>query len=116
MTKTIRRPLLLLAIASLSVPLWAMQAESYSPYLDQVRTMHPAEFACNICHDANHTLTQFGKDFAGALVRSHDPYEALQAVENLDSDGDGIRNREELDAGTLPQDRFSMPQRPQAQK
>lgn len=89
-----------------------MQAVSYSPYLDQVRAMHPAEFACNICHDANHQLTAFGKDFSAAMIRANDPYQALKAIAHLDSDGDGVLNGAELDAGTLPQDRFSFPRRP----
>lgn len=112
MTLGIRRPLIVLTLSALVVPLWALQAESYSPYLDQVRAMHPAEFACNICHSANHQLTGFGQDFAAALATAQDPYMALKAIAHLDSDGDGVPNGVELDAGSLPQDRFSIPRRP----
>ncbi|MBC7541603.1 MAG: hypothetical protein H7338_02615 [Candidatus Sericytochromatia bacterium] len=96
-----------LLLAAVALPLWGLPARSYSPYLDQVRAMYPYDFSCNVCHGADHKLNTFGTDFADAMTRSKDPYLALQAVEMLDSDNDGVSNGEELLAGTLPEDRFS---------
>ena len=99
-------PAILLAVVVL--PLWGLPARSFSPYLDQVRALYPYDFSCSVCHDANHQLNPFGRDFAAALARTNDPYSALRAIEALDSDHDGVSNGEELRAGTLPEDRFSV--------
>lgn len=96
-----------IVLAAAILPLWGLPARSYSPYLDQVRAMYPYDFSCNVCHGADHTLNPFGQDFAKALTRTKDPYQALQAVELFDSDLDGVSNGDELHAGTLPEDRFS---------
>jgi hypothetical protein len=52
---------------------------------------------CNVCHEKNSggPMNDFGKDYAMyGLV--------MEAIEGLDSDGDGYDNGEELTAGTLP--------------
>jgi hypothetical protein len=52
---------------------------------------------CNVCHEKNSggPMNEFGKDYAMyGLV--------MEAIEGLDSDGDGYDNGEELTAGTLP--------------
>jgi hypothetical protein len=105
-------PLALLTL--LVVPLWGWPARSYSPFLDQVRALYPYDYACTICHDADHKLTSYGQDFAKALARRKDPLLALKDIEKLDSDGDGVSNGEELRAGTLPEDRFSRPSKAKA--
>jgi hypothetical protein len=52
---------------------------------------------CNVCHEkaSGGPLNDFGQDYAAF---NHN----MEAVEDLDSDGDGYENGEELDAGTLP--------------
>jgi hypothetical protein len=52
---------------------------------------------CNVCHEkaSGGPLNDFGRDYAAF---NHN----MDAVEGLDSDGDGYENGEELDAGTLP--------------
>lgn len=52
---------------------------------------------CNVCHEkaSGGPLNDFGQDYAAF---NHN----MEAVDGLDSDGDGYGNREELDAGTLP--------------
>jgi hypothetical protein len=107
--------LLPIALVTLTaIPLWGWPARSYSPYLDQVRAMYPHEFACTICHAADHKLNRFGQDFAKALAKRHEPFQALKDIEKLDSDGDGFANGDELRAGTLPEDTFSRPIKPKA--
>lgn len=112
------RPLTRLApigLVTLAVgALWTWPARSYSPYLDQMRALYPHEFACTVCHGPDHRLSSYGKDFAKALAKRHDPYRALLDIESLDSDGDGFSNGDELRAGTLPEDTFSRPTKPKA--
>ena len=52
---------------------------------------------CNVCHEkaSGGPLNDFGQDYAAF---NHN----MDAVDGLDSDGDGYKNGEELDAGTLP--------------
>ena len=52
---------------------------------------------CNVCHEkaSGGPLNDFGRDYA---AYNHN----MEAVDGLDSDGDGYKNGEELDAGTLP--------------
>jgi len=56
--------------------------------------------SCNTCHtttqDADH-LNPYGQDFRKA---NHD----YGAIEGLDSDGDGFKNIDEINAGTFPGD------------
>ena len=87
----------------------ALPALAYSPYLDQVRALYAAPYSCVLCHDREHHLNAFGQNFDKALQAQRDPYLALEALAQQDSDGDGVTDRDELIAGTLPQDRFSRP-------
>lgn len=52
---------------------------------------------CNVCHEkaSGGPINDFGKDYA---MYDHN----MDAVEGLDSDGDGYDNGEELSAGTFP--------------
>jgi hypothetical protein len=52
---------------------------------------------CNVCHEkaSGGPINDFGKDYA---MYDHN----MDAVEGLDSDGDGYDNVEELTAGTFP--------------
>jgi hypothetical protein len=70
--------------------------------------------SCTFCHDTIDppAWNAFGNDIRAALDRSK-PFEealaeALRDVEDKDSDGDGVSNRDELSAGTAPGDRLSV--------
>jgi len=64
--------------------------------------------SCTLCHTSIPALNPYGADFlnAGANLA------ALDAIANVDSDGDGATNITEINARTLPGDPASMP--PQA--
>ncbi len=70
---------------------------------------------CTLCHESTDpampTWNPFGDDLEAALDGdSFDQLEmALAAVSDLDSDGDGFTNDEELEAGTAPGDPASAP-------
>ncbi len=79
------------------------------------------EASCTTCHSSPPTLNAYGVDIAANLSPSEErPLhadvfdaglgEALLAVEELDSDGDGWMNLDELEAGTDPSDAGSLPQ------
>lgn len=52
---------------------------------------------CNVCHEkaSGGPINDFGKDYARY---NH----VMESVRDLDSDGDGYKNGEELEAGTFP--------------
>jgi hypothetical protein len=65
--------------------------------------------ACTLCHVAPPELNPYGLDVAGALFDGDLDYDtelgtALDAVNDRDSDGDGLTNLEELVLGTAPGD------------
>ncbi len=60
---------------------------------------------CTLCHTSSsgmNGLNPFGADFAN---NGH----SIQSIGNLDSDGDGYSNAQELAAGTYPGDAKSFP-------
>jgi len=73
-------------------------------YLQEFNTKYKTQGtkldSCNTCHtttqDAEH-LNPYGTDFRKA---NHD----FGAIEQLDSDGDGFKNIDEINAGTFPGD------------
>ncbi len=93
----LRRKTLLIALGLFIVLLLPSTAETkampeYSKDLPQSLKNN-----CNVCHEkaSGGPLNDFGRDYAAF---NHN----MEAVEGLDSDGDGYKNGEELDAGTLP--------------
>ncbi|MFQ5712304.1 MAG: thrombospondin type 3 repeat-containing protein [Candidatus Geothermarchaeales archaeon] len=65
----------------------------------------PFQTDCTVCHTEQKggELNNFGLDFK---VNDH----SIEAIEDLDSDGDGFTNSEELKAGTYPGDPESHPE------
>ncbi|MBI2604990.1 MAG: hypothetical protein HYW49_02800 [Deltaproteobacteria bacterium] len=55
---------------------------------------------CALCHDEMPSRNYFGYDFEKA---KHD----FAAIEALDSDGDGVKNIDEINANTYPGDKES---------
>ncbi len=78
------------------------------------------EVGCTTCHEATPSLNVFGEDIQAALLPeeerplSEESYtqhlpDALTAVEDLDSDGDGYTNLEEIEGGSSPSEASSVP-------
>jgi len=58
---------------------------------------------CAICHTKGKELNAYGEDLEKALKGAKKPTaETLKAVEQLDSDKDGVKNGDEIKKGTLP--------------
>lgn len=68
--------------------------------------------SCGICHNGMKTkeFNPFGTDLKKAMeaakIKKLTP-EVLKAVADKDSDGDGVKNSDEIKAGTLPGDKNS---------
>ena len=62
--------------------------------------------SCNVCHSAPPSLNSYGADIAKNLVGSLDVglIAALDKVEGFDSDGDGIKNLDEIIQAGFPGD------------
>ena len=78
------------------------------------------DVSCNTCHVAPPRLNPYGQDVASFLVPDEDRplhadvftsrlEEALRAAEDLDSDGDGWTNLDEIASGSSPADPQSTP-------
>lgn len=78
------------------------------------------EASCDTCHTAPPALNLYGADISAALLPGAErPLaesdflsglpDALAQVEGRDSDGDGVLNLEEVNAGTSPADAASVP-------
>ncbi|MFQ5884166.1 MAG: thrombospondin type 3 repeat-containing protein, partial [Thermoplasmata archaeon] len=66
------------------------------------------EGKCEACHSGS-SLDDFGIDFGAVPTHGSDPGGAIQSIANVDSDGDGFTNQEELSEGTYPGDSNSFP-------
>jgi hypothetical protein len=100
---TARMPLALLALAwELSGTAWA-----YPVYRHYLSSTYGVTGRCRVCHVADgHTeRSSFGNDWQNAGETAA----ALQAVESRDSDGDGVKNGDEIRGGSNPGDRRSTP-------
>ncbi len=92
------RLLLFIALFALSRPAWARPQYA-------IPLPGPFKERCDTCHmnlQGGGPLNDFGRDFENA---GRD----LAAILDMDSDGDGFTNREELRAGTMPGDPNSRP-------
>jgi len=82
--------------------------KTYSPGKDSA----VAKAKCAVCHVKGKELNLYGKDLQKVMREKGTKdvsVEILKAVENLDSDKDGVANLNELRAGTLPADPKSKP-------
>lgn len=112
-----------LLVAALSSPIHAKR-----DFLDHLRSAYGLgeNAKCNICHDlkdpkakpSKKTLGAMGKDYQTQLQKfgKNNLDAVLKAIENLDSDGDGATNLEELRLGTIPSDASSMPAKADLEK
>ncbi|WP_141734298.1 hypothetical protein [Oligoflexus tunisiensis] len=68
--------------------------------------------SCNICHITAPTLNPYGEDLAKNLTGNIDVVllEALDKVENLDSDADGVKNIDEILNAGAPGDKTIKPE------
>jgi hypothetical protein len=67
---------------------------------------------CLVCHAEMKDLKKlnpYGADLKKQLEKTQDITAALKAIEGLDSDKDGVKNIDEIKAGTLPGDPKSKP-------
>jgi hypothetical protein len=70
----------------------------------------PLNGKCEACHSGS-SLDKFGLDFGAVPTHRSDPGGAIQSIANVDSDGDGFTNQDELSEGTYPGDSSSLPAR-----
>jgi hypothetical protein len=67
---------------------------------------------CRTCHSELPKLNPFGRDVQAEMAREKNrtfSREVWRKLEPLDSDRDGVSNRREIEAGTLPGDPKSKP-------
>lgn len=96
----------LMAVASFSsAPFGGVFNQKYSPKKDG----NLSKSRCGLCHlKALPKLNPYGDAMAKAMAgeKKLSP-EVLAKIENLDSDGDGVKNGAEFKADTLPGDKAS---------
>ncbi|GEM_PF-3145113 len=77
-------------------------ALAYGSLGDSFEAKYGISVDCQYCHGAAMSLNSYGADMK---ANGND----LAAIESLDSDGDGVTNLAEINAGTLPHDASSKP-------
>jgi hypothetical protein len=77
--------------------------EEYAQYIPG-----PLNGKCEACHSGS-SLDAFGEQFGSTPNHISDPEGALNAISEIDSDGDGFSNSQELNLGTFPGDPNSKP-------
>jgi hypothetical protein len=82
---------------------------SYNSYLSSFNNLYSTAGTrlddCSTCHTSSgFALNPYGDDVLTSLNQLGDIAAALQAVENIDSDGDGDNNIAEIRAFTFPGD------------
>ncbi len=112
MKKTVQGALLLLVVLAVGSSLMATvdaQKQFVAAYPDAKAKLGK----CTTCHTAampkkeTAGLNAYGKDLeAKALDKEKKTYD-FKKVEGLDSDGDGVKNGDEIKAGTNPGDKAS---------
>ena len=98
--------LMALAIVTLSVAVWAKSSYK-SAFNTRYGTAGGNLDKCSLCHVDGQPYSVFnpyGDDLDTEYAKSKDITAALQAVEEIDSDGDGDSNIVEISAGTHPGD------------
>lgn len=78
------------------------------PYLNELAVAYPDSRAnsttkCQTCHNNGKALNAYGKDYSEIIRRGNlERDEAYAKLGEIDSDGDGASNLEELMVGTNP--------------
>jgi len=116
-----------LGVAALALSVFGVPSEAQPPAPTAFCGVYPdapvcegGETDCTVCHTTPPSLNSYGVDLAAALVPGterplHEDIfleglaPALQAIEGLDSDGDGFYNIEEIEGGSSPSDAQSVP-------
>lgn len=139
MKRSSKRSVELLALAAGCVvaALLTAPALAQKPFLDKIRkkyNLDKSNGTCALCHDkkpneeeSRKNLNAFGKAIQadpdmkpllgkdGEFKFSEQDLAVVEKIvvklENLDTDGDGVSNREELDLSTLPADKKSVPEK-----
>ncbi|HSB35293.1 MAG TPA: thrombospondin type 3 repeat-containing protein [Thermoanaerobaculia bacterium] len=111
MKKNVRRVFVLLAALGLSSTLLAsvdIQKAFVAAYPDAKAKLGK----CSTCHTAampkkeTAGVNAYGKDMEKAFDKEKKVYD-FKKIEALDSDGDGVKNLDEIKAGTNPGDKAS---------
>lgn len=100
-----RRWKVIVLLAVTSLLLAAGQALATSTIRDEFQQRYPQAKKlanCNLCHTSTFGFNPYGKDLKAAGKN-------FGAIEGKDSDGDGVSNIKEIQAGTLPGDAGSKP-------
>jgi hypothetical protein len=122
-----RRGSAVLAAGIMASVLLSTPARAKPAFLNHLRQTYGLGDAakCTICHDVKRgekpgkkNLGAFGKDYQSALQkRGKDNLNAvLKDIADMDSDGDGATNIEEIRLGTLPGDSSSVPAKEMLEK
>lgn len=99
---------LVLVVAAIALTQTGPSAEARPKYLERFYETYSTQgniaelekFQCGVCHvnpRGRGTRTDYGNDFRGAR-------RDFTSIENIDSDGDGVNNIDEIIAGTNPGD------------
>lgn len=100
-----------LTLITLFVLAISFQAQAKPGFLKQFKAQYPKSKLndCVICHIAEseeNERNSYGADLETTLKNNKLDFKAVEA---LDSDGDGATNLEEINAGTQPGDKSSVP-------
>lgn len=108
MTMPLRRILMLVSLVGV-----AACSQATPEILKQFKSIYNKPDAnCMVCHTKPPTRNAFGKAVEGALNKTNDGLltrEVMKPLEAQDSDGDGVSNIDEINAGTSPGDPNSKP-------
>ncbi|HEY3320944.1 MAG TPA: thrombospondin type 3 repeat-containing protein [Planctomycetota bacterium] len=139
------RQVLVVMAGVLLIGAWTLPALAYKPFLEKMCTtllLDPEKNSkCELCHDFKKELNQaperkninaYGKALAARpemkdMLGKDRDYKftdeqldrfmvALKAINDLDTDGDGATNGEELELGTFPADPKSVPSKAELEK
>ena len=105
MTKRILQVLLSLAVLA---P--AMRAEAYPVDRRLFQAQYGKAVRCELCHSNGGGTERNG--FGKAWQKAGESLEAFKAIEAQDSDGDGVKNLDEIKGGSNPGDARSTPDNP----
>lgn len=108
---------LILGVVLIAVLIVGGMAFARSGYLSTFNSMYgtanTALDMCETCHGSSKSIRNaYGLDMEDQLNAGKTDDQALAAIENLDSDGDGYSNIDEITALTLPGDASSYPSGP----
>ncbi len=103
----------LIVLAAVAGTLWQSTTQAKSSYLSTFNSLYGTAGtkldSCNTCHITSAIRNPYGVDMEDELALGKTPSQALQAIEPLDSDGDGYSNITEINARTWPGDASDFP-------